>query len=222
MIKDVFELRKNSWYMKLMNFIWGYTEKDFPNMCPFFWLSVLNVIIAMIMAVPYLLWKITSKPVGYLIELSFSYKRTTKIKVEKYCEDRYQNWYENYVKKLEEGDDKYFHNLVHNSSIQRRFERKDYVKSCTEYSHDFVILDEKLDMEYQKGLPEGVELIKLATELSQNEALLSDILAEYDLFNRNQPRAKAKMIKEVLGRDDAGQALLENIVSAASGVKLLA
>jgi len=51
---------------------------------------------------------------------------------------------------------------------------------------------------------------------------LSDILAEYDLFNRNQPRAKAKMIKEVLSRDEAGQALLGDIIQAASGVKLLA
>ena len=64
--------------------------------------------------------------------------------------------------------------------------------------------------------------MELIQKYGANETLLSDILAEYDLFNRNQPRAKAKMIKEVLSRDESGQALLENIMTAASGVKLLA
>jgi len=45
MIKDVFVLKKNSWHVKLMRWIWGYEYYEFRNMCPYFWLSVLNVII---------------------------------------------------------------------------------------------------------------------------------------------------------------------------------
>ncbi len=95
------------------------------------------------------------------------------------------------------------------------------VRACNEYSRDFQIADETLDVEFQRTLPEYKACKDIATKLASNESILSDILAEYDLFNRNQPRAKAKMIKEVLSRDDAGQALLGNIMTAASGVKLL-
>lgn len=44
MIKDVFVFKKNSWHAKLMKFVWGYTTNDFRNMCPYFWLSVFNVV----------------------------------------------------------------------------------------------------------------------------------------------------------------------------------
>jgi len=44
MIKDVFNLKKNAWHSKLMNFTWGYTHRDFSHICPYFWLSILNVI----------------------------------------------------------------------------------------------------------------------------------------------------------------------------------
>lgn len=96
------------------------------------------------------------------------------------------------------------------------------VRACGEYSRDFTIVNENLNLETQRELPEYKALLKVVEALNQNESLLSDILAEYDLFNRNQPRAKAKMIKEVLARDESGQALLENIMTAASGVKLIA
>ena len=102
------------------------------------------------------------------------------------------------------------------------FARKDGVRSCNEYGKEFVIIDESFDREYQKTFPEWKKLSDVAENLAKIDNLLSDILAEYDLFNRNQPRAKAKMIKEVLSRDEAGQALLGNIMAAANGVKLLA
>lgn len=96
------------------------------------------------------------------------------------------------------------------------------VRACGEYSRDFTIINESLNLETQRELPEYKKLLGLVKDLTANESLLSDILAEYDLFNRNQPRAKAKMIKEVLARDESGQALLDNIMTAASGVKLIA
>lgn len=45
MIKDVFNLKKNAWHSKLMKFTWGYTHRDFSHICPYFWLSILNVVI---------------------------------------------------------------------------------------------------------------------------------------------------------------------------------
>lgn len=96
------------------------------------------------------------------------------------------------------------------------------VKACVEYSRDFEIANQQLERTFLETLPEYKKVVEVVTKLGDNESLLSDILAEYDLFNRNQPRAKAKMIKEVLGRDESGQALLDNIMTAASGVKLLA
>lgn len=96
------------------------------------------------------------------------------------------------------------------------------VKACVEYSRDFEIANQQLDRMHLETLPEYKKVVEIAGKLGNNESLLSDVLAEYDLFNRNQPRAKAKMIKEVLGRDESGQALLDNIMTAASGVKLLA
>jgi len=96
------------------------------------------------------------------------------------------------------------------------------VRAAGGYGQDFEIANERLDEDYQRELPEFKKMFAIIEEYGANETLLSDILAEYDLFNRNQPRAKAKMIKEVLSRDESGQALLENIMTAASGVKLLA
>jgi hypothetical protein len=101
------------------------------------------------------------------------------------------------------------------------FYRKDYVKACNEYAREFTLVDEDLNTEVQMEMKEYKELHAIAEEYGKNESLLSDVLAEYDLFNRNQPRAKAKMIKEVLSRDDAGNALLGNIMEAARGRKLL-
>lgn len=102
------------------------------------------------------------------------------------------------------------------------FKRKDYVRACGEYARAFVLLEDTLDTEHQETLKEYELMEKTAEAIGKNESLLSDILAEYDLFSRNQPRAKAKMIKEVLSRDDQGSALLANIVQAAKGQKLLA
>jgi len=93
---------------------------------------------------------------------------------------------------------------------------------CQEYSKEITLVDERLDLDFVKETSEYKVLHGVAKDLAANEQLLSDILAEYDLFNRNQPRAKAKMIKQVLSRDEAGQALLGNIFEAAKGVKLLA
>jgi hypothetical protein len=95
-------------------------------------------------------------------------------------------------------------------------------RACGEHGQTYIILDEQLSADFQRELPVYKAMMEISNKLKANESLLSDILAEYDLFNRNQPRSKAKMIKEVLGRDESGQALLQNIIDAAGSQKLLA
>lgn len=64
MIAEYFTLKKNSWHVKLMKEIWGYTHRDFPNMCPYFWLSIFNVLISPI----YFLSKATTLIVLFIIK----------------------------------------------------------------------------------------------------------------------------------------------------------
>jgi len=41
-----FSLKKDGWYCSLMNYIWGVNaETRFTNMCPFFWLTIFNLLI---------------------------------------------------------------------------------------------------------------------------------------------------------------------------------
>ncbi len=72
MIKDVFTFKKDSWHMSLMTYIWGYKYYDFRNMCPYFWLSVFNVLIAAIPVITiktfWLLLKLLRKKVLLLLD----------------------------------------------------------------------------------------------------------------------------------------------------------
>jgi hypothetical protein len=45
MIKEVFELNKNSWYVKMVEYTWNLSYKDFSHICPLFWLSIVSLVI---------------------------------------------------------------------------------------------------------------------------------------------------------------------------------
>lgn len=45
MFKEVFRLRPKSWHARLMKRMWNLDHYDFSHMCPYFWLSVFNVIL---------------------------------------------------------------------------------------------------------------------------------------------------------------------------------
>lgn len=94
-------------------------------------------------------------------------------------------------------------------------------RPCVASTQTIRIGDETLDVEEQKKMKEYQELLSAVEDYNKCYSEMSEIMADYDLFSRNQTRAKASMIKEVLGRDDAGKALLDNISQAAKGVKLL-
>lgn len=45
MIKDVFVLKRKSFWTWMMKYIWDIHYSEFSHMCPFFWLSILNILI---------------------------------------------------------------------------------------------------------------------------------------------------------------------------------
>lgn len=64
MFKDQFTLNKNAWYSKMMNYIWGLKPRDFSHICPFFWLSILNILIF----IPFASIKSFLQVIGWCIE----------------------------------------------------------------------------------------------------------------------------------------------------------
>jgi hypothetical protein len=45
MSDKIYHLKKDGFLVKIMRYIWGFDYHDFSHMCPFFWLSVFNLII---------------------------------------------------------------------------------------------------------------------------------------------------------------------------------
>jgi hypothetical protein len=101
MIKDVFVLSKNAWHAKLMYFIWKYDYRDFPSMCPYFWLSVLNVIIVIFLGIPYGIYRILKPFCRFIGDMCSSLSNI----VDEYCENRAQKWMDAFIDRLREGDE---------------------------------------------------------------------------------------------------------------------
>jgi hypothetical protein len=59
MIKDIFKLKKQGWHSRLMKLTWGWTYEDFSHMCPYFWLSIVNVVIfPFVFTIKIILWRL--------------------------------------------------------------------------------------------------------------------------------------------------------------------
>lgn len=46
MFTDSFTLSRNSWHARLMKYMWGLNYYDFSHICPYFWMSILNVVLS--------------------------------------------------------------------------------------------------------------------------------------------------------------------------------
>lgn len=46
MFVESFKLKKGAWHVRLMKYTWNLNYYDFSHICPYFWLSIFNVIIA--------------------------------------------------------------------------------------------------------------------------------------------------------------------------------
>lgn len=72
MFKDVFVLKKTSWHVKMMKYVWNLDYKDFSHMCPYWWLSVFNAVIG--------LWVVGFFKEGYkLLSLLFAVLSTVTV-----------------------------------------------------------------------------------------------------------------------------------------------
>lgn len=81
MIKDVFVLRKNSWHMSLMKWIWNLNYRDFSHICPYFWMSVLNIVII----IPVALFR----GLAYLLKGMFGWIGDS---LERRVNEKYERW----------------------------------------------------------------------------------------------------------------------------------
>ncbi|HEY9485716.1 MAG TPA: hypothetical protein VIQ04_03660, partial [Nitrososphaeraceae archaeon] len=81
MLKDVFVLRRNSWHSKIMSFIWKLEPTDFSHMCPYFWITILNLLIiipfSVYKAIEFAASKVISL-VSYIIKLCENKKRDSR------------------------------------------------------------------------------------------------------------------------------------------------
>lgn len=85
MFAETFKLKKSSWHLSLMKWIWGYDSHDFYNLCPYFWLTILNLFLAPFV----ILWKIFRATVSWMSD-----------KVSDFCEKQEENWVTRYLDKL--------------------------------------------------------------------------------------------------------------------------
>lgn len=69
MFKDVFVLKKNSYNVRLMKYIWNWDHRDFSHMCPYFWLSLFNHI-AILFVFPIRILIKALKAIGRTIDLA--------------------------------------------------------------------------------------------------------------------------------------------------------
>lgn len=119
-MNDIFVLKKNSWHTKLMKFIWNYNYTDFPNMCPYFWLTVFNCLLVIVGCIPYGIYRIF-KPLFITISNTTS---DISSGFEQYCQDRKKNWLDNFVNSLLSEDPSSFEKLEKDGKLANnaRFE----------------------------------------------------------------------------------------------------
>lgn len=107
MFVDQFSLSKNSWHARMMNYIWGFKTSDFSHICPYFWLSILNVIIF----IPFAILKTFVR--GLIVVLN----RSTDL-----FDQKYDQWEKNYIKKLH-NDPAELERFAGNVLCNKRFNR---------------------------------------------------------------------------------------------------
>jgi hypothetical protein len=105
MIQDVFKLKKKSWHMSLMTWIWGYKYYDFPNMCSYFWLSILNIIIAPLVVLGR----------GFIMVMVALDNYSTKYR--RQCEERELQWYKDQLESIKKNPEGKLAKKVLNAKI---------------------------------------------------------------------------------------------------------
>jgi ABC-type multidrug transport system fused ATPase/permease subunit len=109
MFNEGFSFKKNAWHAKLMKYIWGFESKEFTHMCPYFWLSVFNVIISpLFLPIRFIFWTIIPKFILFPIWAGFKefcniidkYGKKLGETYEKWCIKQEEKWEEERKKNL--------------------------------------------------------------------------------------------------------------------------
>lgn len=101
-------LKKDGWYCKLQEFVFGRDRSDFNNLCPFFWLTIFCI-----MASPFVLAVRPLKYLGRLIVLIFDkaipfvFNKMEKVILyieERYCNPFFENQISQYAQDMTDQD----------------------------------------------------------------------------------------------------------------------
>lgn len=152
MFKDVFVLKKNSWHSRLMQFTWGLKPRDFSHMCPYFWLSVFNVIVFPIMFIYHCILKNFVEWVAMLFEQLGDYLD----------------------KKAEQWNKEYYENLEKDPAFLQKILEADFNKRCNKklrqfYSSYLYMQDYKKFHEIREKRSEVQDKIDAEKRLKENE-----------------------------------------------------
>lgn len=174
MFKDVFKLKRESWYMWLMKFTWGWTAGDFSHICPVFWLTIINVVIFPVVAVIKLvLWPIKKvvKSINQSLDKKFDERSQLKTKFREELIDKIKRdpiILKDYVTKLVQvGDDE----IKRMPKIYKGLYDEIYYYSDTEFRLKFNILiaqirTERDALKYKKKQEELKAMIKRKNKIA--------------------------------------------------------
>lgn len=109
MFKDTFKLRKSSWHAKLMKYTFNMDAKDFDHLCPYFWMTIFNIIIFPIFG-----------PIKFIIKTVFGLWVKTFFEyvadsLENYKEKKRQKLIKQYEVLFKQGD----YNIIKNLNLDR-------------------------------------------------------------------------------------------------------
>lgn len=161
MIKDIFKLKKNSWHLNLMKWIWGYNENNFRNMCPYFWLTIFNVVFLPFIAFLFGIRELFFISISCLDKLFQAY--------EKRCNERELIWLKEMEIKVKEDikNNKLNKNLLYNLHMGCNGRDKKYHKLWSRFNYENrEVLWEKYMTEEKKEREKKEIIIKPKKEIS--------------------------------------------------------
>jgi hypothetical protein len=212
MIKDVFVLRKSSYHVKIMYYIWKLSPEDFSHMCPYWWLSIFNHIVI----VPFFCFKFTLKLcykylrnlfqlVGTLFEMLFDYiDRLEQERIEKELEyykknpDKLTKVTSSRLKKLKQKSDYDSYKLITNilNDLRVKTYKSEIEKKNLKLKSQFMAI---CDLPEKNELLENGNYIKFMEEKIKKDKLKAKLLEQERIINNKKRINKIlKIIKPIL------------------------
>lgn len=101
-------LKKDGWYCKLQEFVFGRDRSDFSNLCPFFWLTIFCIMASPFVMIARIFWYVFKYVFRYSdICISFVFNKMEKIisyMEERYCNPFFENQISQYAQDMTDQD----------------------------------------------------------------------------------------------------------------------